>query len=162
MQAQEITQAAPATEVQAPSEPAKAVKRDSGFGVFFADLAVTAVIAALAAFAVLRFAPQWLPDRPQQAQQMAVVDMEGLSRAHILGLTEQVRAGELQAREMPAKTQAFAQALMDRVHKQTEKGVIVLNASAILAAPAEVIDLTPVIREEMQTSGEMAKRKTDK
>lgn len=137
--------------------PVTSEHKKTGVGSFVADLAVTAVIAAIAAFAVLRFAPQLLDDKPQ-AQRFAIVDMQKLSNEHILGLTERVRAGDIEVGDMTKKTTEFAQALMDRMQALSQEGVIVLKSDAVASVPANVQDLTQTLREQLQAAGQMQRR----
>ena len=143
-----------------PKATAAAPKKSSGLLPFMVDALVVVVIAVIASFAVVRYAPQDQTERPPEPQKFAYVDMERLSREHILGLTEQARSGEIDAEEITKRTREFAQALMAGISAASEQGVIVFNANALVSVPATTEDLTQTLQEQLQKSGQMAIRKS--
>lgn len=126
----------------------------------FGDLLICAVVAVCSALLAVKYS-HLIFDEPKQASpSFVVVDMEELAREQVLAMGDMVRSGSMAAEEMPARTRAFSQALLDQLAAYAKQNILVLNSSAVAALPDGVSDETSIVRGELQKAGAMQARKT--
>lgn len=160
--AQEALSVEPARTVSgiAPQAPVPAAVGGSGSG-FFVDILVMVVIAALVSVGMSYVSPKWVAppsDKLAIEDILVTVNFDAIVKEQMQALTERVRNGDIEASDMPARTEKFTLALMDKINAQASEGKIVMRADQVLAAPANIPDLTDKLRKELRSEGVMERR----
>ncbi|XJC74146.1 hypothetical protein ACHFCA_27030 [Delftia tsuruhatensis] len=76
----------------------------------------------------------------------------------ITALSDQVRVGSIEPKDMPGLSEQFMSALLAKIKSQTEEGKIVLRSEQVLGAPDDIPDLTDRFRTELQREGFMERK----
>lgn len=139
------------------SPPIPTTTKTSAWYLVF-EMLIYATVAVVAALLAVKFFPTLFEQQKPVTQNFVVVDMEELAREQVLAMGDMVRNGAISAEEMPIKTRAFSQALMEQLAIYATKNIVVLNSSAVAALPESVSDETNAVRSELQKSGVMARR----
>ncbi len=141
-----------------PTAPATVPKPATGLSGLVFDVAVMAIVAALVSFCMLVWGPSIIPGLTKTEEPpFVVVNIDQLGREQMMAMSQKVREGTVEVAEMPAKSAAFAQALVERVQSHADAGKVVLRADSVVAAPDGVRDLTDSIRDDLIKSGAMFK-----
>ncbi|MGP3505452.1 TrbI F-type domain-containing protein [Paracidovorax citrulli] len=150
---------APPAAVAASSTPAPA--STGGLSSFLVDLLLTAAIALLVSAAVVMYLPKWLGAGAEKASvhdSIVTLNFEAIVRDQISALSEKVRVGDIEPRDMPKRSEQFMSALLAKIKAQTDEGKIVLRSEQVLGAPDTIPDLTDRFRSELQQEGAMERK----
>jgi len=127
----------------------------------FVDVFVVVLISVLVSIAIVHFYSKWGAssyDRLAIDDILVTVNFDAIVKEQMQALTERVRNGDIEASDMPARTEKFTLALMDKINEQASEGKIVMRADQVLAAPANIPDLTDKLRKELRSEGVMERR----
>lgn len=152
-----ITPPAAGVPQAAPPKPAAT----SGVSTFLFDLVFMIIISAMVSIAVTMYLPKWLGMGGEKASlqdTIVTVNFEAIVRDQISALSDKVRVGDIEPKDMPKHSEQFMSALLAKIKAQTEEGKIVLRSEQVLGAPDSIPDLTDRFRAELQREGFMERK----
>ncbi|WP_213381925.1 TrbI F-type domain-containing protein [Allochromatium tepidum] len=124
---------------------------------FLINLVIIVGLSALTAAGVQRLMPATL-ETPSRAPALLMVDTERLAREAIDALGDLVAQNKLPSEEMPERSRRFSDGLLREIQAYAARGHVVLRSAAVLAAPAEVRDITDEVREQLLQQGLMDRK----
>lgn len=150
-------------EIIAPATPATPATRAhaSGVSTFLAELVFMIIVAAMVSVAVTVYLPRWLGTAGGKASlqdSIVTVNFEAIVQDQISALSDQVRVGSIEPKDMPRLSEQFMSALLAKIKSQTEEGKFVLRSEQVLGAPDDIPDLTDRFRTELQREGFMERK----
>ncbi|NVZ11511.1 TrbI F-type domain-containing protein [Allochromatium humboldtianum] len=124
---------------------------------FLVNLAVIIGLSAVTAAGVQHLMSSTL-ETPSRAPGLLMVDTERLAREAIDALGDLVAQNKLPSEDMPERSRQFSEGLLREIQAYAARGHVVLRSAAVLAAPAEVRDITDEVREQLLQQGLMDRK----
>lgn len=116
-------------------------------------------VAGLAAAVAVGVNLVMAPSTPAGGDRRIVqVDTERLAREEIDALGDLVAQRKLPSEEMPVRSRAFSEGLLREIATYADQGTLVLRSAAVLAAPADIPDVTEAVRQRLLAQGIMARK----
>lgn len=147
----EITESVNSADVSVPDESSHSM-RD-----FLINLAIIVSLSAMTAFFVQRLMLSMLGPAISTPA-LLMIDAERLAREEIDVLGDLVATNKLSSEVMPERSRQFSEGLLREIQAYVERGHVVLRSTAVLAAPAEVRDITSEVREQLLQKGLMDRK----